>query len=83
MADYGWLVGLIIVIALFALGAIVYRMRHPRKRPDPNARHAPEGRTMVRRGAPKRKQSGPFDHGPQVPQDPSSVPKFNHHNNGM
>lgn len=79
MADYGWLVGLIIVIALFAMGAIVYRVRHPKGRPDPSAPHAPEGRTVVKRGAPKRKQSGPYDYGPKVPQDPSNAPKFHHH----
>lgn len=37
MEDLGWLAGLIIVVALFALGAVVYRVRHPKGRPNPDA----------------------------------------------
>lgn len=80
--DLGWLWGLIGVIALFVLGGVVYRIRHPKRRPDPNAPHAPEGRIVVKRGGKKFKQPGPYDYGPRVPDDPSSVPKFYHHHSG-
>ncbi len=82
-SDLGWLWGLIGVVALFVLGGIVYKMRNPRRRPDPNAPHAPEGRIVVKRGGKKFKQSGPYDYGPRVPDDPSSVPKFYHHGPGF
>ena len=81
-SDLGWLWGLLVVIALFVLGTIAYKLRNPKKRSDPNAAHAPEGRIVVQRGRKKLNRSGPYDYGPRVPDDPSSVPKFYHHGPG-
>ncbi|MEO7588175.1 MAG: hypothetical protein ABIS84_09130 [Arachnia sp.] len=71
-----WL-GLAGVVLLFVLGVLAYNVRTRKQPPNPQL-HAPEGRALRRRGGQKFKKSGPFDNGPQVPQDPSSVPKFYH-----
>ncbi len=75
-----WLWSLLGVIALFALGVLAYNLRTRSRASAPLADgpHAPEGRIVRRRGGQKFKKSGPYDNGPQVPQDPSSVPKFHH-----
>ena len=80
--ELDWLWGLMVVIALFALGGLAYKLRHPAKRRNPTAPHAPEGRIIVQRGKKRMKNSGPYDYGPRVPDDPSNVPKFYHHWDG-
>lgn len=80
--DLNWLWGLIGVFALFALGGIAYKIRNPTKPRNPTAPHAPEGRIIVQRGKSRLKNSGPYDDGPRVPDDPSHVPKFHHHWDG-
>ncbi|MDO5736132.1 MAG: hypothetical protein Q4P15_06615 [Propionibacteriaceae bacterium] len=70
-------VALLGVVALFVLGYIAFRLRH-KKSPPPEL-HAPEGTPVRRRGGQRFKKSGPYDYGPKVAQDPSSVPKFYHH----
>ncbi|RMB58722.1 hypothetical protein [Tessaracoccus antarcticus] len=76
-----WL-GLAGVVLLFALGVVAYNIR-TRRTGSPRDLHAPEGRPVRRRGGQKFKKSGPFDNGPQVPQDPSSIPTFFHHGPGV
>lgn len=71
-----WL-GLAGVVLLFVLGVVAYNVRTRRQPPKPEL-HAPEGTPVRRRGGKKFRQAGPYDNGPQVPQDPSSVPRFHH-----
>lgn len=79
-----WLWSLLGVIALFALGVLAFNLRtkNTAAAGPADGSHAPEGRILRRRGGQKFKKSGPHDYGPQVPQDPSSVPKFHHFGSG-
>ena len=78
-ADLMWLWSLLGVIALFALGVLAYnlRTRNRASAAPAGGSHGPEKRPARKRQ--KFKKAGPYDNGPQVPQDPSSVPKFHHH----